>query len=159
MDSQAFTLFHVAISLIAIVSGIVVHYGLLTATRMSGSTLLFLLTSIATSATGFFFHREQILPSHVVGAIALVVLAVTTVALYVYHLRGAWRAVYVVGAVVSLYLNVFVLVAQAFLKVPSLHQLAPKGSEPPFALAQGALLVLFIVVGTLAFKRFRPSPA
>jgi len=159
MDSQAFTLFHVALSLIAIVSGLVVHYGLLTATRMNSPTLLFLATSIATSATGFFFHREQILPSHIVGAIALAVLLVTTVALYVYHLRGPWRAAYVVGAVVSLYLNMFVLVAQAFLKIPSLHQLAPKGSEPTFVLAQGALLVLFIVIGTLAFKRFRPSLA
>lgn len=157
MDSQIVTLTHVVISLIAIASGFAVLYGLLTAARMHGLTLLFLATSIATSATGFFFHREHILPSHIVGIIALAVLAVTVVALYVRHLHGVWRGIYVIGAVASLYFNMFVLVAQAFLKVPSLHELAPTGSEPPFAIAQGVLLILFIAVGTLAFKRFRPT--
>src|SRR5260221_13859293 len=98
MDSQAFTLFHVAISVIAIVSGLIVAYGLLTANRMSALTLVFLVTTIATSATGFFFHRDQVLPSHIVGGIALVLLAVTCAALYVYALRGAWRVVYAAGA-------------------------------------------------------------
>ncbi len=156
MDSQTLTLSHVVISLIAIAAGFAVLYGLLTAARMRALTLLFLVTTIATNASGFLFHREHVLPSHIVGAIALAVLAVTLVALYVYHLRGAWRGIYVIGAVTSLYFNMFVLVAQAFLKVPSLHELAPQGSEPPFAVAQGALLIVFIAVGTLAFKRFRP---
>lgn len=157
MDSQAFTLFHVAISLIAIVAGLIVLYGLLTANRMAGMTLVFLVTTIATSATGFFFHRDHLLPSHIVGIISLVVLALTTFALYGARLRGFWRPIYVIGAVVSLYLNVFVLVVQSFLKVPALHELAPNGSEPPFAVAQGILLIAFIVFGVLAVKRFHPA--
>jgi hypothetical protein len=157
MDSQALILFHTAISLVAIVSGILVVYGLLTANRMSGTTLLFLITTGITSATGFLFSRDHILPSHIVGAIALVVLVVTCLALYQFRLRGIWRTVYVVGAVVSLWFNVFVLIAQAFMKVAALHEFAPKGSEPPFAIAEGAFLVLFIVLGILASKRFVPN--
>ena len=156
MDSQALVFSHTAISLIAILAGLIVLYGLLTVNRMPAMTLFFLVTTIATSVTGFFFHREQLLPSHIVGVISLVVLAVTVLALYTYRLRGIWRAVYVIGAVISLYLNVFVLVVQSFLKVPALHQLAPQGNEPPFAIAQGIVLLLFIVLGFLAFKRFRP---
>ena len=156
MDSQALVFSHTAISLIAILAGLIVLYGLLTVNRMPAMTLFFLVTTIATSVTGFFFHREQLLPSHIVGILSLVVLAVTVLALYTYRLRGIWRAVYVVGAVISLYLNVFVLVVQSFLKVPALHQLAPQGNEPPFAIAQGVVLLLFIVLGFLAFKRFRP---
>lgn len=157
MDSQAFTLFHVAISLIAIASGSIIAYGLLTANPMRGITLLFLVTTIGTSVTGFLFHRDQILPSQIVGGISLALLVVTCAALYVYNLRRVWRAVYVAGAVTCLYLNVFVLVAQLFLKIPSLHELAPKGSEPPFVLVQGIVLVLFVVLGVFAVKRFRPG--
>jgi len=157
MDSQAFTLFHVAISLIAIVAGLIVLYGLLTANRMAAMTLVFLVTTIATSVTGFFFHRDHLLPSHIVGIISLVVLALTTFALYSGKLRGFWRPVYVIGAVISLYFNVFVLVVQSFLKVPALHELAPNGSEPPFAIAQGVVLIAFIVLGVLAVKRFHPA--
>lgn len=158
MDSQTFTLFHVVISLIAIVSGLIVLYGLLTANRMAGITLLFLITTIATSVTGFFFHRDHILPSHIVGVISLFVLGLTAFALYSGHLRGFWRPVYVIGAVVSLYLNVFVLVVQSFLKVPALHALAPNGSEPPFVIAQGIVLLAFVVLGFLAVRRFHSSP-
>ena len=156
MDSPAFTLFHVAISVIAIVSGMAVTYGLLAANRISRWTLLFLGTTAATSVTGYLFHRDHILPSHIVGAVALVVLALTCVALYGFQLRGIWRAVYAVGAVVSLWFNIFVLIAQAFLKVPALHVLAPQGSEPPFALAQGIALLLFVILGVRATKRFHP---
>jgi hypothetical protein len=159
MDSQSFTWVHVAISLVAIVSGLIVLYGFLTAKRMSGMTLLFLVTTIATSVTGFFFHRDHILPSQVVGAISLVLLAMATGALYVYHLHGFWRLGYVVGAVACLYLNVFVLIVQAFLKIPLLHVLAPKGSEPPFVVTQGIVLILFVVVGMFAARRFRPAAA
>jgi hypothetical protein len=157
VDSQSFTLFHVALSVVGIASGLIVLYGLLTANRMRAMTFVFLLTSIATSVTGYFFHRDHILPSHIVGAIALAVLVVTVAALYVSHLRGIWRAVYVVGAVASLYLNVFVLIAQAFLKVPALNALAPTGSEPPFAIAQGIVLLLFIVLGFRAVRQFHPA--
>jgi hypothetical protein len=156
MDSQAFTLFHVAMSQAAIGSGFIVIYGLFTSKRMPGITALFLATTALTSITGYFFHREHILPSHIVGAVALIVLVLTVLALYSFRLRGAWRPVYVIGAVLSLYFNVFVLVAQAFLKVPSLHVLAPTGSEPPFAVAQGLVLLVFVVIGFTAARRFRP---
>jgi hypothetical protein len=157
MDSQALLYFHVAISLIAILSGVIVLYGLLTANRMAGMTLLFLVTTFLTSATGFLFQRDHILPSHIVGVIALVVFAVGALALYTYRLRGFWRVVYVIAAVASLYFNVFVLVAQGFQKVPALHELAPTGAEPPFAIAQGIVLVVYIALGVMAVKRFRPA--
>jgi len=157
MDSQAFTQFHVALSLVGILSGLIVLYGLLKSNRMPRMTLLFLVTTVLTSVTGFFFHRDHILPSHIVGIISLVFLGVTMLALYAYHLRGFWRSVYVIGAVISLYLNVFVLVVQSFLKVPALHAFAPNGNEPPFAIAQGCVLLAFIVLGVLAVKRFRPA--
>ena len=157
MDSQAFTLFHVAISLIAIASGLIVAYGLLTANRMRGMTLLFLVTTIATSVTGFFFHRDQVLPSQIVGGISLVLLAVTCGALYVYDLRRAWRAVYAAGAVTCLYLNVFVLVVQSFMKVPALHALAPTQSELPFAATQISVLCVFIGTTVQAVRMFRPA--
>ena len=135
MDSPAFTLFHVLVSLAGIGFGFMVVYGLLTANLKGIVTMLFLTTTALTSLTGFFFHRDHILPSHIVGAISLVVLAITALALYAYRLRGKWRVVFVVGVTLSLYFNVFVLVAQAFLKIATLHALAPKGSEPPFAVA------------------------
>jgi len=156
-DSQALILFHTALSLAGIFAGLIVLYGLLTANRMRGTTLFFLVTTIATSATGYLFHRDHVLPSHIVGALSLVVLAITCAALYTFRLRGTWRAVYVIGAVVSLYLNVFVLVAQAFLKIAALHVLAPTGSEPAFAIAQGIVLVLFIVLGFRALRAFHPA--
>lgn len=159
MDSQSFTLFHVAISVIAIAAGLVVVYGMLNAQRMAGLTALFLVTTILTSVTGFFFQRDHLLPSHIVGIISLVILAVTVAAMYARHLLGGWRVVYVIGAVMALYLNVFVLVVQSFLKVPSLHVLAPHGSEPPFAIAQGAVLIMFVVLGFLAARRFHPAAA
>ena len=156
MDSQAFTQFHVALSLVGILSGLIVLYGLIKSDRMPRMTLLFLVTTVLTSVTGFFFQRDHIMPSHITGIISLVFLAVTLLALYAYHLRGFWRTVYVIGAVISLYLNVFVLVVQLFLKVPAIHAFAPNGNEPPFAIAHGCVLLLFIVLGVLAVKRFRP---
>ena len=159
MDSQALTLFHVIISPIGIGSGFIVALGFLTSNRMPTMTAIFLLTTVATSVTGFFFHRAHILPSHIVGIISLVILAAAIAALYSFHLRGLWRAIYVVTAVMALYFNVFVLVAQAFLKIPALHALAPKGSEPPFAIAQGIVLVLFVILGFFTVRRFHPGPA
>jgi hypothetical protein len=156
MDSQALVLIHTAISLVAILAGFIVLYGLFKSDRMQGTTLLFLILSIATSVTGFFFQRDHVMASHVVGIVALIVLAATTFALYVKRMSGFWRGVYVFGAVLSLYLNVFVLVVQSFQKVPALNALAPTGSEPPFAIAQGIVLVLFIIAGVYALKRFRP---
>jgi hypothetical protein len=110
-----------------------------------------------TSVTGFFFPFEHLLPSHIVGIVSLAVLAAAIVALYSGRLAGGWRWIYVVTAVLALYLNVFVAVVQAFQKIAFLHGLAPTQSEPPFAVAQGAVLIIFIVLGIVAVKRFHPA--
>jgi hypothetical protein len=162
MDLQALTLAHTAISLIAIVLGFVVLYGMFGSRHLPRTALWFLVTTFLTTLTGFiFFKRDQLLPSHITGIVALVVLLPTCFALYMRKLEGGWRRVYVIGAVISLYLNVFVLVVQLFLKVPAIHALAPNAPvnpEPPFKIAQGVVFVLFIVAGYLAVKRFR-TPA
>jgi hypothetical protein len=153
---DTFTLVHVALSLIGIVSGLVVLYGLFSANRMDGWTLVFLVTTVATSVTGFFFPFKGVTPAIILGILSLLVLAAAIAARYAFHLSGSSRWIYVVGSVVALYFNVFVLVVQAFLKIPALHTLAPKGSEPPFAIAQGIVLVFFILSGILSVKRFYP---
>ena len=150
------TLVHVVISLIGIFLGLVVAFGLLTAKRLDGWTAVFLVSTVLTSVTGFFFPFHKFLPSHGVGILSLVVLALAIAARYVFHLAGPWRWIYVAGAVVSLYFNVFVLIVQLFLKVPALHALAPTQAEPPFAIVQGAVLLLFVVLGILAAIRSRP---
>jgi len=150
-----FTLVHVAVSLAGIASGLVVLYGMLTANAMGRWTAIFLATTVLTSATGFGFPFEQLLPSHIVGAISLVVLAVAIVARYVKRLTGAWRLVYVIAATTALYFNVFVLVVQLFRRVPALHDLAPTQSEPPFAVVQLVVLVIFLALGVAAAKKFR----
>ncbi len=154
MILSAFTLFHVVLSLVGILSGFVVMAGFLTAKRSNGWTALFLTTTALTSVTGFLFPFHKFLPSHAVGIVSLLVLAVTIPALYVFHLAGPWRRIYVIGAVISLYLNVFVLIAQAFMKISALKALAPTQSEPPFLGAQVVVMLIFIVVGVLAAKRF-----
>jgi hypothetical protein len=151
----ALTLAHVVISLIGIVSGLVVTFGLLRSQRMDGLTAVFLTTTVATSVTGFLFPFHKLLPSHILGVISLVLLAVAIAARYVFNLAGAWRRVYSATAVPSLWLNVFVLIAQLFMKVPALHPLAPTGSEPPFLIAQTAVMIIFIVLTILAAKNFR----
>jgi hypothetical protein len=158
MSLSAFTTVHVIISLIGIVAGIVVMFGLLGSRRMPGWTAIFLLFTILTSATGFRFPFEKLLPSHMIGILSLVVLAIACIALYGMKLSGAWRLIYVVTAMISLYLNIFVLVIQGFQKVPALHALAPSvpPSEPPFAVAQGVVLVFFVIVIIGAARRFRP---
>jgi len=157
MSIETFTQLHVWISLVGIATGFIVAYGLLTNNRMPAWTAVFLVTTIATSVTGFMFPLVKVGPPHIVGAISLVVLAFTLVALYVRKLSGSWRWVYASTAVLALYLNVFVLVVQAFLKVPFLHQFAPLGNEPPFAAAQGVTLLLFVWLGFAALKRFHPE--
>jgi hypothetical protein len=157
MSTSAFTMLHVLISLIAILTGLVVAVGMTAAKRLDGLTAVFLATTVLTSVTGFFFHTDKVLPSHIVGALSLVVLAVALAALYLFRLAGAWRWLYVAGAMVALYLNVFVLVVQSFLKVPFLHALAPKGNEPPFAIVQGLVLLLFVGLSIVAVRRFHPE--
>ena len=159
MSLSAFTTLHIVISLIAIASGIIVMFGLLGSNRMPGLTATFLLFTILTSATGFLFPFTVLLPSHMVGILSLVLLAIALIALYAMKLSGAWRWIYVVTAMVSLYLNVFVLVIQAFLKVPTLTALAPGNppSGPVFGVVQGVVLVFFVVVIIGAVRRFRPA--
>jgi len=158
MTIPFFTLLHVIISLIGIVAGVVVMRDLWSATRPDSSTVLFLTTTAATSATGFLFHSASFGRAHFVGLISLAVLAVTILALYVYRLAGLWRGIYVAGTVLALYLNVFVGVVQAFQKLPFLHPFAPTGSEPPFAVTQLLVLGMFIALGSVAAKRFHPVP-
>ena len=148
-----FTAVHVALSLIGIVAGLVVLGGFLVGAWKNTWNLVFLTTTALTSITGYGFPFERVLPSHIVGGLSLVVLALGTFALYGRHLAGGWQRTYVASAVVALYFNVFVLVVQLFLKVPALHALAPTQSEPPFAIAQLAVLVLFAAVGITAVVR------
>ena len=157
MSTAAFTEFHVILSLLGIASGVIVMLAMIVRKFVPTWTALFLLTTVGTSATGFLFHSAQFGPPHVVGVISLAVLAVAIAALYSFKLAGPWRWIYVAAAVLSLYLNVFVGVVQTFQKVERFHVLAPTQTEPPFAIAQGLVLVVFIALGILSAKRFHPS--
>ena len=148
---------HTLISLLGIVSGCVVVNGMFAGKRLDGWTAVFLLSTVATSVTGFGFPFGILLPSHKIGIISLVMLAVAIVARYVRHLAAGWRWIYVISAVVAFYLNVFVLVVQLFRRVTVLQNLAPTQSEPPFAVAQVIVLALFIWIGIRAVKRFHPA--
>ena len=154
MSLATFTQVHVVLSLIGIVSGLIVVFGMFGGKRLGMWNTLFLATTVLTSLTGYFFPVEHVLPSHIVGAISLVVLAIAIVALYRFHLAGGWRRTYVICAVLALYLNVFVLVVQTFLKVPAVHALAPTQKEPPFLVAQLIVMAIFIGLGVRAAKRF-----
>lgn len=160
LSTEAFTILHTVISLMGIVSGLIVLGGLLNGRLLRGWNAFFLVTTIATSVTGFAFpfDFQHLLPSHKVGFLSLALLALALVALYGGHLAGGWRRTYVICAMVALYLNCFVLVVMAFRRVPFLHALAPTQKEPPFAVAQLLVLVLFAVLTVLAAKRFRGAP-
>jgi len=153
MSLETFTQFHVLLSLVGIVTGFLVIFGIISGRSSSALNAIFLLTTVATSVTGFGFPNEHVTPAQIVGVISLLILAVTIPALYFFKLSGVWRWIYVIGATLALYLNFFVLIVQSFLKIPALKALAPKQNEPPFLIAQSAALVLFIVLGTLAVKR------
>jgi len=161
MTIQTFTLLHVVISLIAIVSGSIVTWGMLNGTRNEGWTGVFLLATALTSITGFLFPvpLSPPLPSQIFGYISLAALVPTVLGYYVYDLARAWRWIYIGGALLTLYLNVFVLVVQAFQKVPFLRPLAPTQAELPFFVAQGVVFVLFCALTVIAIRRFRPAPA
>jgi len=159
MPLATYTLIHVLISLIGIGSGLVVMWGLLAGKKLNGITAIFLVTTVLTSVTGFGFPFEHLLPSHIVGIISLVVLALAIPARYIFHLAGSWRWIYVVTSALALYFNVFVLVVQSFLKVPALKALAPTQKEPPFLVAQLVVLIVFITIIIFATVRFRPERA
>jgi hypothetical protein len=158
MSLSAYTQLHVILSLVGIGAGLVVLAGMFTAGRLPAWTAAFLVTTLLTGVTGYFFPRDQVLPSHVVGAVTVAVATAAALAVWRYDLAGAWRWIYVVAAIAALYLNSFVGLVQAFLKVPSLHLLAPTQSDPAFVLAQLGLLVIFVAAGFLAVGAFRPGP-
>ena len=157
MSTATFTFVHTALSLVGIFTGLIVLYGMFSSKRLEGWTAVFLFTTVLTSVTGFFFPVERILPSHIVGVLSLVVLAVTLAGLYIYRLAGPWRWLYVATAVFALYLNVFVGVVQAFAKVPFLNALAPTQKDLPFVVAQGAVLLIFVYFGIKAVRSFHPE--
>jgi hypothetical protein len=152
----AFTIVHVIISLIAIVSGLAVFAALFKSEVRPGWTVIFLITTVLTTATGFLFPFGGVTPAFVTGLISTVVLLVTLLALYGFRLAHGWRWIYVVVALFALYLNCFVLVVQSFQKIALLNALAPTQAELPFVLTQGLLLLLFVVFGGLAVRRFHP---
>ena len=155
MPLALYTQIHVIISLVGIVSGLIVLFGMFGAKRMDGMTALFLATTALTSITGFFFPFHGVTPGIILGVLSLIVLALCIPARYTFRMAGKWRATYVITAVIALYFNCFVLIVQSFLKIGALHALAPHGNEPPFAIAQGILLVLFIIAGIRAVKKFK----
>jgi hypothetical protein len=149
---------HVLLSIVGIITGLVVAWGMLRSDRMPRWTDVFLGTTVLTSLTGFLLPATKFLPSHATGILSLVILAATLYAWYAKKLAGSWRWIYVATAIAALYLNVFVLVVQAFLKVEPLKALAPHQNEPPFIVAQAVVLIAFIALGVVAAKRFRPPP-
>src|SRR5262245_5801394 len=157
MSIGAFTILHVIITLVAIGSGLIVVGGLFASHRLPVTTALFLFTTALTSVTGFLFPIHGFTPALAVGLLACVILPVALFALYKEHLVGAWRWIYVIATIASLYLNVFVLVVQSFVKVSALSALAPTQSEPPFAITQAVVLVIFILIALIAVVRFRPA--
>ena len=159
MSTATYTSLHVLISLTGIGSGLVVMSGFLTGKRLEGLTAIFLIGTVLTSVSGFGFPFDHLLPSHKVGIISLIVLTLAITARYRFHLAGSWRWIYVIGAATALYLNLFVLVFQAFEKVPALKALAPTQKEPPFLLAQLAVLVVYLAFTFLAAKKFHIEPA
>jgi len=152
------TIVHVLLSLVGIGSGFIVIRGLIGSQKLESWTFVFLATTVATSVTAFMFPFGGITPGIILAIISLVALAITIAARYKFHLVGGWRAAYVITAVLAQYLNVFVLIAQSFQKIPPLRALAPTQSEPPFAIAQLVALIAFVVLGALSTLRFRPQP-
>jgi hypothetical protein len=159
MSLSTYTTVHVIISLIAIVTGFIAVFGMLQSRRMAGWTAIFLWMTVLTSVTGFLFPFAGVTPGIIVGIISMVLLAIAFFALYGKHLDVAWRWVYVWTAIAALWFNVFILIVQLFQKIAFLNALAPTGSEPPFQIAQGAALVLFVALAIMAVRNFHPRAA
>ena len=157
MDITTVTLFHTIISIVAIAAGLVVVGGLIAGVRIDGWTGIFLVTTAVTSITGFFLPFSKLLASHWIGIVSLVILPFVIAARYWKQLRGGWRGIYVVGTVLVLYLNFFILLVQLFRRIPALLVAAPRQTEPPFVLTQLLVLALFAWLGIAAFRRFRPQ--
>ena len=154
-----YTIIHTLISLAAIFAGLVVLFAMLSGSHAKGWTKWFLITAVATTVTGFFFPFHSATPAIVLGLITVPVLAITIFARYSRRLAGAWRWIYVVGAVMTLYFNLFVLVVQLFQKIPALHAIAPTQTESPFKFTQLAVLMVSVLLGIVAVIRFHPEPS
>jgi hypothetical protein len=159
MILQIYTIVHTLISLVAIFTGVVVVFGMLGGSRLDGWTKWFLITAVATTVTGFFFPFHGFTPAIGLGIISLPFLALTLFARYPKHLSGAWRWIYVIGAVICLYFNLFVAVVQSFEKIRALHAMAPTQTEPPFKFTQLTVLIIFVLLGLVAAIRFHAAPA
>jgi hypothetical protein len=159
LATDPLTLTHLAISLAAILTGIPVLFALLQGRLATALTGVFLALTVLTSVTGFLFHNSSVTPAMVIGGISLLVLAVALYAFYGRHLAGHWRAAFVITATFALYLNVFVLVVQSFIKIPALHALAPSipPAGPIFAVVQGVLLIAFLLAGWRAVSAAQGS--
>lgn len=153
---SALTLVHVIISLIAIVAGIIVAQGLITADRHERSTLVYMVTILLTSLTGFLFPFNGVTPGILFGIITVLIFIPTALARYRFQMAGIWRLVFVIGSLVMHYLNCVVLIVQSFQKIPALNALVPQGNEPPLLVVQAVLLIAFLIVGLLSVRRFRP---
>jgi len=162
MSLSTFVLVHTVISIVAVVAGIIVMFGMLKSTRPGSLTAIFLLLTILTSATGFLIPplvSDKLLPSHIIGGLSLLLLLIACIALYAMKLAGSWRWIYALTALLALYFNCFVLVIQSFLKIPALTAIAPGNppSGPVFAVVQGIVLVFFVLMIIGAVRRFRPA--
>src|SRR5438876_10249933 len=158
MILHIYTDIHALISLIAIFTGLIVVFGVIGGKRLDGWTKWFLISAVLTTATGFFFPFHGVTPAIILGIISLPFLALTISARYAKHLAGSWRWIYVIGAVICLYFNLFVAVVQAFEKIPALHAVAPTQSEPPFKLTQLIVLLVSVLLAIVAVIRFHPLP-
>jgi hypothetical protein len=159
LSLSAFTTLHVVISLIAIVAGLIVMFGMVGPYKSGSLTGIFLLFTILTSVTGFMFPFNGVTPGILIGILSVILLAIACLALYANHLSGVWRWIYVLTALISLYLNVFVLVIQSFLKIPPLHDIAPGNPPggPVFGAVQGIVLIFFVIMIVQVWRRFRPA--
>jgi hypothetical protein len=158
MSLSLFTRIHVAISVIGIASGLVVVRGMLAARILRAVTALFLASTLLTCVTGFMYPFHGITPGIVIGIVSVVLLLAAILALYSFHLAGAWRWIYVVCSVMALWLNVFIFIVQSFQKIPAFHSLAPTQTEAPFKIAQLLALAIFVILGIFAVKKFHPAP-
>jgi hypothetical protein len=159
LATDPLTLVHLAISLLAIAVGLPVLAAMLKGRNPVPLTGVFLGLTVLTSATGYLFHNETVTPAMIIGVVSLILLAVALFALYGRHLAGRWRTAYVITATLALYLNVFVLVIQSFIKIPPLHALAPgiPPAGPIFGAVQGVVLLIFLWAGWRAVKAGRTA--
>jgi hypothetical protein len=157
LSLEQFTFLHVFLSLVGLAAGIFIVFGLLTSRSLSVLTTLFLITTAATSLTGFLFPFKGITPGIVLGILSMIALILAIVALYAKRLVGGWRGTYVISVCVAFYFNFFVLVAQSFAKVPALHSIAPTQASPGFGITQLAVLFIFVLLTIRAVKKFNPE--